>query len=129
MSGYESGRFKPGDKLPTGETFLGETGDGTPLWADPVGSERRPESPKETTGSPPARPEDVNTQPAHEPRIPDDAVLHIYWCPHCEKQIEKAWHTARRGPALIPQLDEEHYGIRVRVVPALAAASPTTEET
>lgn len=33
---YESGKFKPGDKLPTGETFIGETEDGSPLWDEPV---------------------------------------------------------------------------------------------
>ena len=55
--------------------------------------------------------------------IPADAVLHIYWCPKCQKQIDKLWHTARRGPALIPQLDEEHYGVRVPVVTLAAAVA------
>ena len=52
--------------------------------------------------------------------IPEDVVLFIYWCPKCQRQIERPWHTARRGPPLFPQLDEEHYGIRVQVVRALA---------
>lgn len=62
--------------------------------------------------------------------IPADAVLYVYWCPKCQKQIDKLWHTFRRGPALIPQLDEEHYGVRVPVVAraAVARAEEGTDE-
>lgn len=38
-------RFKPGDKLPTGETFIGYTEDDTPIWSEPVGGTFQGEAP------------------------------------------------------------------------------------
>ena len=43
-------------------------------------------------------------------------ALYIYWCPRCEVQSEKPWHLCKRGPSLIPQLDEETTCERVEVV-------------
>ena len=43
--------------------------------------------------------------------------LFVYWCPRCEVQAERPWHLCKRGPGLIPQLDEETTCERIEVVP------------
>lgn len=52
-----------------------------------------------------------------DPEIPLGAALHIYWCPKCQMQTERAWHIASRPNPLIPQNDVEHSCIRVCVQP------------
>ena len=56
-------------------------------------------------------------RPAPAIDVPADTDLYVWWCPHCNKQTERFWHIARRGDPLIPQNDEEHYCVKVAVVP------------
>jgi len=42
-------------------------------------------------------------------------TFHIYWCPICEVQTERPWHSFRDG-GLIPQNDTEHQCERIEVV-------------
>ena len=44
-------------------------------------------------------------------------TFYVYWCPRCNVQTERSWHLCRRGPALIPQLDEETECVRLEVTP------------
>lgn len=64
------------------------------------------------TGS--GRPSDRDTSSA---AISPDVELYIYWCPICERQTDRPFHTASRPQPLIPQSDVEHDCIRVAVVP------------
>lgn len=44
--------------------------------------------------------------------------MYVYWCPVCKIQTERSWHIFKKGPPLIPQLDEDHDCVRIEVVPA-----------
>jgi len=48
-------------------------------------------------------------------------ALYVYWCPRCNVQSERPWHFCKKGPALIPQLDEETHCERIEVVPVCDA--------
>ena len=48
-------------------------------------------------------------------------TLYVYWCPRCNVQSERPWHLCKKGPALIPQLDEETHCERIEVVPVCDA--------
>lgn len=39
--------------------------------------------------------------------IPVGTTFNVYWCPRCEAQSSKLFHFCKKGPPLIPQLDEE----------------------
>jgi hypothetical protein len=45
-----------------------------------------------------------------------ERTLYVYWCPVCECQTERPWHSLRDG-GLIPQNDTEHRCERIEVVP------------
>lgn len=57
-----------------------------------------------------------------------ETKLYVYWCPRCEVQTERPWHLCRRGPALIPQMDEETQCERIEVVPAAASAARAADD-
>ena len=46
-----------------------------------------------------------------------NAELYVYWCPRCEVQTDRGWHICRKGPPLIPQMDEETTCERIAAVP------------
>lgn len=47
----------------------------------------------------------------------DLPAFFVYWCPRCNVQSQRPFHLCSRGPALIPQLDEETECERIEVAP------------